>query len=118
MKYRLQPSSLSIPVAVDFRDPESQPAVVEAFEARYSALYGANAAYRAAGIEIVKCRVEGSAETVAPALAAVDPDPDADAETARTGTRGIVFRSSARRGTPRSMTARAWCRGCDSRVHS
>ena len=101
MKYRLQPSSLSVPVSVDFRDLESQQAVVEAFEARYSALYGANAAYRAAGIEIVKCRVEGSAETVAPALAAVDPDPDADAETARTGTRGIVFPElGAARDTP------------------
>ena len=87
MKYRLQPSALSVPVSAE----SSQEAAVDAFEARYSALYGANAAYRAAGIEIVKCRVEGMAETVAPALAAVDPDPDADAEAARTGTRPIVF---------------------------
>ncbi len=87
MKYRLQPSALSVPVSAG----SSQEAAVDAFEARYSALYGANAAYRAAGIEIVKCRVEGMAETVAPALAAVDPDPDADAEAARTGTRPIVF---------------------------
>ena len=87
MKYRLQPSALSVPVSAE----SSQEAAVDAFEARYSALYGANAAYRAAGIEIVKCRVEGMAETVAPALAAVDPDPDADAEAARTGTRPIFF---------------------------
>ena len=87
MKYRLQPSALSVPVSA----AASQHAVVDAFEARYSALYGANAAYRAAGIEIVKCRVEGSAETVAPALAAVDPDPDADPEAARSGTRPIFF---------------------------
>ena len=87
MKYRLQPSALSVPVSAE----SSQDATVDAFEARYSALYGANAAYRAAGIEIVKCRVEGMAETVAPALAAVDPDPDADAEAARTGTRPIFF---------------------------
>ena len=87
MKYRLQPSALSVPVSAG----SSQDAVVDAFEARYSALYGANAAYRAAGIEIVKCRVEGMAETVAPALAAVDPDPDADPEAARTGTRPIFF---------------------------
>ena len=87
MKYRLQPSALSVPVSAE----SSQDAVVDAFEARYSALYGANAAYRAAGIEIVKCRVEGMAETVAPALAAVDPDPDADPEAARTGTRPIFF---------------------------
>ena len=59
MKYRLQPSALSVPVSADFGDAASQQAVVEAFEERYSALYGANAAYRAAGIEIVKCRVEG-----------------------------------------------------------
>ena len=87
MKYRLQPSALSVPVPAD----SSQDAVVEAFEARYSALYGANAAYRAAGIEIVKCRVEGMAETVAPALAAADPDRDADPEAARTATRSIFF---------------------------
>ena len=87
MKYRLQPSALPVPVSAE----SSQEAAVDAFEARYSALYGPNAAYRAAGIEIVKCRVEGMAETVAPALAAVDPDPDADAEAARTGTRPIFF---------------------------
>ncbi len=97
MKYRLQPSALSVPVSAE----SSQEAAVDAFEARYSALYGANAAYRAAGIEIVKCRVEGMAETVAPALAAVDPDPDADAEAARTGTRPIVFpETGAARDTP------------------
>ena len=97
MKYRLQPSALSVPVSAE----SSQDAAVDAFEARYSALYGANAAYRAAGIEIVKCRVEGMAETVAPALAAVDPDPDADAEAARTGTRPIFFpETGAARDTP------------------
>ena len=97
MKYRLQPSALSVPVSAE----SSQEAAVDAFEARYSALYGANAAYRAAGIEIVKCRVEGMAETVAPALAAVDPDPDADAEAARTGTRPIFFpETGAARDTP------------------
>lgn len=87
MKYRLQPSALSVPVAAG----ESQDRVVAAFEARYSGLYGANAAYRAAGIEIVKCRVEGAADTVAPALAAVDADPAADAEAARTGQRPVYF---------------------------
>ena len=87
MKYRLQPSALSVPVSAD----SSPDAVVEAFERRYSELYGANAAYRAAGIEIVKCRVEGMADTVAPALAAVDPDPNADPEASRTGTRRIFF---------------------------
>ena len=97
MKYRLQPSALSVPVSAE----SSQDAAVDAFEARYSALYGANAAYRAAGIEIVKCRVEGMAETVAPALAAVDPDPDADAEAARTGSRPIFFpETGAARDTP------------------
>lgn len=97
MKYRLQPSALSVPVSAD----TSQNAVVEAFEARYSALYGANAAYRAAGIEIVKCRVEGMAKTVAPALAAADPDPDADPEAARTTTRSIFFpETGAARDTP------------------
>ena len=97
MKYRLQPSALSVPVSAT----ASQQAVVDAFEARYSALYGANAAYRAAGIEIVKCRVEGSARTVAPALAAADPDPDADPETARSGTRPIFFPElGAARDTP------------------
>ena len=87
MKYRLQPSALSVPVG----DNASQEQVVEAFEARYSELYGANAAYRAAGIEVVKCRVEGAAETVAPSLAASDPDPAADAGAARIGARPVYL---------------------------
>ena len=40
MKYRLQPSALSVPVSAE----SSQDAAVDAFEARYSALHGANAA--------------------------------------------------------------------------
>ena len=91
MKYRLQPSALSVPVGARFDDSATQQQVIEAFEARYSELYGANAAYRAAGIEIVKCRVEGVAETVAPSLAEVAPDAEADAEAARTGQRPVYF---------------------------
>ena len=91
MKYRLQPSALSVPVGARFDDSATQQQVIEAFEARYSELYGANAAYRAAGIEIVKCRVEGAAETVAPSLAEVDPDAEADAGAARTGQRPVYF---------------------------
>ncbi len=91
MKYRLQPSALSVPVGARFDEPAAQQQVIEAFEARYSELYGANAAYRAAGIEIVKCRVEGVAETVAPSLAEVDPDAEADAGAARTGQRPVYF---------------------------
>ena len=87
MKYRLQPSALSVPVDA----AASQQAAIEAFEARYAGLYGPNAAYRAAGIEIVKCRVEGAAETVAPSLAAADPDSSADAGAARTGSRTVYF---------------------------
>ena len=91
MKYRLQPSALSVPVGARFDDSATQQQVIEAFEARYSELYGANAAYRAAGIEIVKCRVEGVAETVAPSLAEVAPDAEADAGAARTGQRPVYF---------------------------
>ena len=101
MKYRLQPSALSVPVGARLDEPATQQQVIEAFEARYSELYGANAAYRAAGIEIVKCRVEGAAETVAPALAEVDPDAEADAGAARTGQRPVYFPEiGAARETP------------------
>ena len=101
MKYRLQPSALSVPVGARFDEPATQQQVIEAFEARYSELYGANAAYRAAGIEIVKCRVEGAAETVAPALAEVAPDAEADAGAARTGQRPVYFpETGAARETP------------------
>ena len=101
MKYRLQPSALSVPVGARFDEPATQQQVIEAFEARYSELYGANAAYRAAGIEIVKCRVEGAAETVAPALAEVDPDAEADAGAARIGRRPVYFpETGAARETP------------------
>ena len=101
MKYRLQPSALSVPVGARFDDSATQQQVIEAFEARYSELYGANAAYRAAGIEIVKCRVEGVAETVAPSLAEVAPDAEADAGAARTGQRPVYFpETGAARETP------------------
>ena len=87
MKYRLQPSALSVPVHAGL----SQDAVVAAFEARYADLYGPNAGYRAAGIEIVKCRLDGLAETVVPALAQRETDPDADIEAARKASRQVFF---------------------------
>ena len=87
MKYRLQPSALSVPVHAGL----SQEAIVTAFEARYSELYGPNAGYRAAGIEIVKCRLDGLADTVVPSLAQRDTDPNADIEAARTGGRQVFF---------------------------
>ncbi len=87
MKYRLQPTSLSVPVHAGL----SQDALIEAFEARYGDLYGPNAGYRAAGIEIVKCRLDGLADSVVPALAERAPDPRADREAARKTSRQVFF---------------------------
>ena len=87
MKYRLQPTALSVPMRAGL----SQEALIEAFEARYGALYGPNSGYRAAGIEIVKCRLDGLADSAAPAPAERALDPRADRETARKASRPVFF---------------------------
>ena len=91
VKYRMQPKSLAVPVAGAIRTEEEQFLLVADFERQYAALYGANAGYRAAGIEIIKCRVDGLAATVLPALTAATELGDADARPALKGRREVYF---------------------------
>ena len=91
MKYRLQPTAVPVPVPKNLDGAGAQDTLVEAFEAQYRALYGANAGYRAAGIEILKCRVDGSAATVVPTLASEDSVGEADPSIAQKDHRSVYF---------------------------
>jgi len=82
VKYRLQPRALPVPVAERFDAPGAQERLLAAFERQYAGLYGENAGYSAAGVEIIKCRVDGSAAMVLPRLAADDVPPVRDASPA------------------------------------
>ena len=83
MKYRLQQGSLSVPVTYDLNAPDAGKRLVTDFERQYAALYGSNAGFTAAGIEIVKLRVDGRGATVLPQIApepvmgSADPSPAA-----------------------------------------
>ena len=91
VKYRLQPRALAVPVTAGFEDPDSQQNLLAAFQRQYAALYGENAGYGAASIEIVKCRVEGSADMILPRLAEVTVKADRDAASAKKGSREIYL---------------------------
>ena len=82
VKYRLQPRALAVPVAEGFDLPGAQERLLAAFERQYAGLYGENAAYNAAGVEIIKCRVDGFASMVLPKLVADDVPPARDASPA------------------------------------
>ncbi len=91
IKYRLQPRALSVPVAGDLDDRDVQERLLAAFERQYSGLYGANAGYREAGVEIVRCRVDGYASTVMPRLLAADVASERDASPALRSRREIYL---------------------------
>ena len=81
MKYRLQQGSLAVPVDFDLGSAGAGQRLVAEFERLYAGLYGSNAGFSAAGIEIVKLRVEGHGRTVLPEIApqpvgaSLDPAP-------------------------------------------
>jgi N-methylhydantoinase A len=91
MKFRLQPTALAVPVPEEWDLFARQDEILAAFERRYRDLYGPNAGYRAAGVEIVKCRLEGMAATVLPALAPDAEAGGADAAAARSGARPVYL---------------------------
>ncbi|HEY1361803.1 MAG TPA: hydantoinase/oxoprolinase family protein [Xanthobacteraceae bacterium] len=82
VKYSLQPRALPVALPHSLDGPQSQERIIAGFERQYADLYGANAGYRAAGIEIIKCRVHGSAGTVLPELRRAERAADADARRA------------------------------------
>ena len=79
LKYRLQPKGIAIPLADDSESLSDQRGLAEAFHRQYAEIYGEISAYRQMVIEILKCRVVGRCETMAPRLssdrARSDPDP-------------------------------------------
>ncbi|MSQ51103.1 MAG: hydantoinase/oxoprolinase family protein [Betaproteobacteria bacterium] len=91
VKYRLQPRALAVPVIEDFAGADSQDRLLAAFRRQYAALYGENAGYGAASIEIVKCRVEGSADMVLPRLAAAATVRSRDAASAKKSMRDVYL---------------------------
>jgi N-methylhydantoinase A len=63
MKYTLQVHELAVTVAQhELTERDIEP-LLEEFERGYEAVYGAGTAYRKAGVEIVRCRVEGRRPT-------------------------------------------------------
>jgi N-methylhydantoinase A len=91
IKYRLQPRAFLVPLAEPLDVPGAQQRLLAAFERQYAGLYGDNAAYSAAGVEIVKCRVDGSAAMVLPRLATEDVPPARDATPALKFSRDIYL---------------------------
>ena len=91
MKYRLQQGALAVPTPYDLRGEGAGGRLVADFERQYAALYGSNAGFGAAGIEIVKVRVDGRGATVLPALTR-EPVPAAvDAASALKSRRSVHF---------------------------
>jgi N-methylhydantoinase A len=79
MKYRLQPKGIAVPLTDGLEGLADQKVLAEAFHRRYAEIYGEISAYRQMAIEILKCRVIGRCETIAPELererTRSDPDP-------------------------------------------
>lgn len=91
MKYRLQQGSLAVPVTEDLRAPEAGKRLVADFERQYAALYGSNAGFTAAGIEIVKLRVDGRGSTVLPQIAPEPVSGSTDPKPASKQRRQVYF---------------------------
>jgi N-methylhydantoinase A len=91
MKFQLQPRALPVLVSGNLDQTDAQEQLIADFERQYSGLYGANASYRDAGVEIVKCRVDGSAPTVLPKLVAQDIESEPDASGALRSRRDIYL---------------------------
>ena len=91
MKYRLQQGSLAVPVGFDLAADDAGPRLVAEFERAYAALYGSNAGFGAAGIEIVKLRVEGHGRTVLPQIKPEPVHANPDPSPALKQRRNVVF---------------------------
>jgi N-methylhydantoinase A len=91
VKFRLQPRAMPIAVRSDLRDANTADALLGDFDTAYHELYGANAGYRGAGIEIVKIRIDGFADTVVPAIRPEDIRSDSSPTSALRGKRNVYF---------------------------
>ncbi len=95
VKYRLQPRALAVPLPPGPLTAAQAEALAADFEAAYAEVYGAQAGFRQAGLELLKCRVDGTCPTVAPRLAARPPAASADPAAARVGARPAYFAEAA-----------------------
>lgn len=91
VKYSLQPRALPVPLTGGLDGIDAQDQIVADFERQYADLYGANAGYRAAGIEIIKCSIHGAAATVLPELRQAEHSADPDARRAIKSHRLVHF---------------------------
>lgn len=91
LKFRLQPTALAVEIPCDWNLSERDADIVADFVDRYEAMYGPNTSYRAAGIEVVKCRLEASAGKITPRLLADDEADGRNAEAAYKSSRPVYF---------------------------
>ena len=91
MKYRLQQGALAVPAEFALHTADAGLRLVAEFERAYAQLYGSNAGFASAGIEIVKLRVEGHGRTVLPALTPEPVTAGADASLALKQCRPVYF---------------------------
>lgn len=86
IKYKMQPTSLA--VAWDGSDSDD---LLVAFEKQYSGLFGPESGFRQAGVEVVKCRLDASAETVLPVIQPAPEGTKRDSAEALKGEREAYF---------------------------
>ncbi len=91
VKFRLQPRAMPIPVRDDLGAAHAGEGLLTQFDVAYHDLYGANAGYRPAGIEMVKLRVDGYAATVVPDISPEAVRPEASPKSAQWGQRQVYF---------------------------
>ena len=93
MKYTLQFHEIAVEMPLRDRDlgREDVELLEQAFETKYEGIYGPGTGYRQAGIEIMKCRVDGIARSVAPRLSQAEVAGLRDPALARKGRREAYF---------------------------
>jgi N-methylhydantoinase A len=90
MRYRRQMHVLRVPVPGGTLDGAAVDRIAADFEALYARLYGASAAYREAGMEMITYGVDATAKTHQPELPSLPPaGPDPSA--ARAGMRRVCW---------------------------
>jgi N-methylhydantoinase A len=80
MKYGLQPNAMGVVIEAPLDHHE---ALAEAFYRRYAAVFGELSILRTMKIEVLKCRVVGRCESVAPKLVVESPTANGPAEPIR-----------------------------------
>ncbi len=91
MKYGLQPRALAIPLRNGGAGGLDEEALSAMFETRYASIYGPGSGFKQAGIEILKCRVDGSYTSTAPTLARESSQGEADPSVALKLQRDAYF---------------------------